>query len=194
MRHAAGRRLPQLCVEDTVLDRCDETARADEVVALVASAVSKRRTTSSRLAQALAGRQRARWRELLRDLLHDGEGIESALEWRYRRDVERAHGLPTGSRQHVVEVGVRRERQDVTYVEWRVVVELDGRLGHVGVGAFRDMQRDNAAAVRGELTLRYGWTDVAGDPCRVARQIAAVLRTRGWRGEFHPCANCISSR
>jgi very-short-patch-repair endonuclease len=190
MPRETGRRLPQRGVDDTVLDRCDNAKNADEVIALVVSAISKRRTTSAQLATALAGRQRARWRDLLRDLLHDGEGIESALEWRYRRDVERAHGLPSGTRQQVIAVGVRHERRDVVYEQWRVVVELDGRLGHEGVGAFRDMQRDNAAAVRGEVALRYGWTDVAGDPCRVARQLAAILTERGWPGKLRRCVNC----
>ncbi len=194
MRRASGRRLPQLCVEDTVLDRCEAAAKEDDVVALVVSAISKRRTTCARLANALGDRQRARWRDLLRDLLDDGEDIESPLEWRYRRDVERAHALPSGTRQHLAEFGGRRARRDVLYAEWRVVVELDGRLGHIGVGRFRDMQRDNAAAIRGELALRYGWADVAGDPCRVAVQIAVILRTRGWWGEPQRCVRCSSSR
>jgi hypothetical protein len=139
--------LPQTSVEDTVLDRVDDTQRIDQVVALVATAISRRKTTADRLAVALAGRRRARWRKLLADLFDDGRGIESPLEWRYHRYVEVAHGLPTATRQHVVHVGEGTERRDAVYEEQRVVVELDGRLGHDGVDAFRDMRRDNAAAV-----------------------------------------------
>jgi len=70
------------------------------------------------------------------------------------------------------------------------VVELDGRLGHDGVGRFRDMRRDNHATVDGEVTLRYGSADVNGEPCLVARQVGEVLVLRGWRGEFRLCPSC----
>jgi predicted transcriptional regulator of viral defense system len=189
-RRAPGRRLPRTCVEDTILDQADESTRADTVIGLVVTAISKRATTTTKLAAALAERRRVRWRDLLRDLLSDSRGIESALEWRYHHGVEIAHGLPTGDRQHRVVVDGREEHRDVVYKEQRVVVELDGRLGHEGVGAFKDMRRDNAAAVRGELTLRYGWMDVAGQRCRVARQVADILTRRGWRGTFQRCPDC----
>jgi hypothetical protein len=184
--------LPMSSVEDTVLDRVEDSSRVDHVVALVVTAISKRKTTAGLLAATLVGRKRARWRDLLGDLLDDGSGVESPLEWRFHRDVEVPHGLPTATRQHVVKVGLRTERRDAVYEEQRVVVELDGRLGHVGVGAFRDMSRDNAATVRGEVALRYGWLDVAGDPCGVARQIAEILTARGWRGVFKRCPSCPS--
>ena len=60
------------------------------------------------------------------------------------------------------------------------MVELDGRMGHEGTGRFRDLERDNAAAAAGELTLRYGWHDVADRACVAAFQLAAVLARRGW--------------
>jgi hypothetical protein len=187
---ARGCRPPQTSVEDTVLDRADGAARAEQVIDLIVTALMKRRTTTGALATALARRRRARWRELIRDLLDDGAGIESPLEWRFREGVERPHGLPIAERQDVVVVGSRRERRNVAFRAQRVVVELDGRLGHDGVGAFRDMRRDNAAAVRGELTLRYGWADVAGRPCEVAQQLADILRKRGWQGTFTRCRRC----
>jgi very-short-patch-repair endonuclease len=161
------------------------------VVGLVTAAISARLTSAVSLAGVLGGRSRARWRKLLRDLLDDGEGIESPLEWRYVRDVERPHGLPTAERQQVVKVGGRRQRRDAVYRAQRVVIELDGRLGHQSAGAFRDMRRDNAAAARGEVTLRYGWMDVVGRPCEVARQIADILRRRGWLGTLLRCPNCV---
>lgn len=70
------------------------------------------------------------------------------------------------------------------------MVELDGRLGHEGLGRFRDLRRDNAAAVSGEQTLRYGWFDVHGEQCRVAFQVAAVLSLRGWPGLPSRCQHC----
>ena len=92
---------------------------------------------------------------------------------RYLSDVERAHGLPTGTRQR----GVDGTRQDVHYDGYRTTIELDGRLGHADAASvWRDMTRDNAATLRGETTLRFGWSDVANQPCKVAAQVGAVLR------------------
>jgi hypothetical protein len=46
-----------------------------------------------------------------------------------------------------------------------VIVELDGRVGHEGVGQFRDMDRDNRHALVDALTLRYGSYDLTARPC-----------------------------
>jgi hypothetical protein len=190
IRAAVGRGIPQVSVEDTVLDRAEFASNPDQVVALLVTAISKRSTTPQRMAAALARRRRSRWRELLSDLVADSLGLESVLEWRYRRDVERPHGLPLGVRQAVLSVNGVVERRDVLYDPWRVVTELDGRLGHTGLGAFRDMRRDNAALTRGEVTLRYGWSDVAGHPCEVAAQVALMLARSGWNGSLRRCARC----
>ena len=116
------------------------------------------------------------------------KGVESPLELRYLRDVERAHGLPEGQRQRYR--GGLRHRTDVSYDEFAVLVELDGRLGHEGAGRFRDMRRDNDFALRALLTLRYGWPDVVDRPCEVAFQVATVLADRGWTGLFGRCHRC----
>lgn len=181
--------LSRTTVEDTVLDLVDRTTTAGEVQNLVASAVQKRRTTAARLRHAAAGRARLRHRRLINALLKDvAVGAETPLEIAYLNDVERAHGLPRGLRQH-------RARhssavRDVLYEEFAVVVELDGRLGHEGPGRFRDMERDNAAAVVGELTLRYGWHDVADRACAAAFQLGAVFARRGWDDEPRRCHHC----
>jgi hypothetical protein len=86
--------------------------------------------------------------------------------------------------------GGSTQRRDGVYKEWGVVVELDGQLGHPGTGLVKDMWRDNAAAARGEVTLRYGWTDVAGQPSLAAKQLAEVLTSRGWTGRLTRCASC----
>lgn len=180
--------LPRISVEDTVLDLCG-TASPARVVGLVTDAVGSRRTTAGQLRTTLEHRRRVRHRELLADLLTDvALGVESPLELRYLRDVERAHGLPPGERQqHRPDLPFRR---DVVYRPYGVVVELDGRLGHEGDGRFRDMGRDNRTALGGELTLRYGTVDVVGRPCAVARQLESGLRLRGWSGWLTPCPRC----
>ena len=177
---------PRTTVEDTVLDLCD-LGTPGEAVGWVTQAVQSRRTTVPQLRTALRRRRRARHRLLLEDLLGDvSAGAESALEVRYLRDVERAHGLPAGDRQH----RQHAFRRDVAYRRFGLVVELDGRLGHEGRGRFRDMWRDNVTTVGGELTLRYGYADVSERPCLVARQVGTVLVGRGWDGELTRCRRC----
>ena len=49
--------------------------------------------------RSLNQRPRVRWRDVLHEVLADIEdGVASPVELRYRRDVERRHHLPAGSR------------------------------------------------------------------------------------------------
>ncbi len=52
------------------------------------------------------------------------------------------------------------------------------------------MRRDNAALLGGEVTLRYGWSDVTERPCEVAWQVAALLTRCGWQGMPVRCSWC----
>ncbi len=88
-----------------------------------------------------------------------------------------------------------RISRDVEYDEYLVVVELDGRLGHEGVGQHRDAARDNDTAEDGKRTLRYGHAPVVGDPCAVALQVATVLKIQGWTGKLTQCGpHCTATR
>lgn len=163
---------PRTTLEDTVLDLC-EGADVTQVLDWLTTAVQSQRTTPARIRRALERRRRYAGRTLLLELLGDvRQGAHSPLELRYLRDVERAHGLPEGVRQHTSR---HRHQRDVYYERYRLVVELDGRLGHEGTGRFRDMERDNHATVDGQASLRYGNADVAGLPCAVAWQVGPVL-------------------
>jgi very-short-patch-repair endonuclease len=68
-----------------------------------------------------------------------------------------------------------------------VAVELDGSASHPAEQRWRDHHRDNAAAVDGVVTLRYGWADVTERPCEIAGEIGAVLARRGWPGPLRRC-------
>jgi len=174
-------------VEDTVLDMA-EHGDADNAIAWLTKACQRHRTTTARLAQALDQRSRHRWRDLLVDALGDvAGGVESVLEYRYVRRVERPHGLPRARRQRIAVIGGRRRRTDNDYEPFGVVVELDGRAGHEGEGAFRDRTRDNDTTISGRVTLRFGWADVDAQACEVAEDVAVVLWARGWRGKLKRC-------
>lgn len=158
---------PRICIEDLVLDLVD-TGSDDPrrgAVHWVATAIQRGLTTPPRLHRALQARERIHDRRLIEDLLLQvAEGAQSPLEVRYRNDVERAHGLPTGIRQAARRSGrlegTARSFRDVYYKDFGLVVELDGKPGHVERGRLRDLRRDNVTALRGERTLRYGWFDV----------------------------------
>jgi hypothetical protein len=173
-------------VESTVLDLA-EARDAGQVVALITTAVQRRLTTVKRISRDLD--QRARHRELLRDLLADVDaGAESPIELRYLREVERAHGLPKGQRQQS-RSGLPYET-DVDYKQFGLIVELDGRVDHEGFGRFRDMDRDNRHALVHALTLRYGSYDLASRPCGVAFQVYCALVERGYLEGFLRCRRC----
>lgn len=178
-------------VEDTLLDLIETKRRPHDIVGLLTSGCQRRLTTPARILAASERRKKIAWRALLREVLHDvAEGAESALEVRYLRDVERAHGLPRGTRQVVVVSAGCRQSDDVHYEEFGVVVELDGIAYHDGDQVFRDMARDNATAVRKQIALRYGWRDVFGRPCVTAEQVGTVLQQRGWKGNMQRCPRC----
>lgn len=183
-------------VEETVLDVA-ATATPDETFALLGRAFQKRLTHESAVLARLADRGRHPQRALLTMVLGAAaDGVESAMEGRYRDDVERAHGLPVGARQ-LHRTGGARERHDVGYPDQRVLVELDGRLGHEGFAAqMSDGRRDRRSAGSGWLTVRAFWPDVAVTPCRLAVEVGDVLVDRGWPGRPTACrvARCVVRR
>lgn len=179
---------PRLTLEDTVLDLvCDPDCGDREAVNWLTMAVNSRRTTPQQILRAAQYRHFLRQRALVTAVLDDvAAGARSPLEVDYLNLVERAHGLPAGRRQ----ASRRGTEVDVLYEAYGLLVELDGRLGHTGMGRFRDMRRDNAATTDGLATLRYGKADVFGIPCEVADEVAHNLMRRGWEGSAHRCDRC----
>lgn len=177
----------QTRIEATVFDLADISGSVDSAVGWAVTACGRRLTTPERLSDFLERRGRTRWRREWASALADlSKGIESLLELRYLRDVERAHGLPPGERQVAHTRLGGRIFDDVRY-RVGLVVELDGRVAHSDQTSHRDLQRDNVAAGRGDLVLHFGWDDVTRNPCGVATQVARVLLSRGWAGRPTPC-------
>jgi len=181
---------PVLSVEHTVCDLVASSATDADAIELVLRACRLRRTIPSRILAAAASLPRLRRRRLLAAVCAEiGTGVTSTLEWEYRTQVARRHGLPSGRAQAGEDIGGnRRAYRDILYEEQSVIVELDGRLGHEEEAAvFRDQVRDNAAILTGRATLRFGWLGVGGHPCTVAAQVATLLAARGWRGRPRAC-------
>lgn len=173
--------------EETVVDQVRRLEKADDVVGLLTKAT--RTLEAAAILDAVARRGRVRHRALVLDILAVVvDGVESPLEFRYHRDVERAHGLPESELQVRERLAGSWTRADCRYRAYRVRVELDGQLAHPGGRTDRDTWRDNAAVLEAnEITLRYRWSHVAGDPCRTATQVAAALRKGGWQSRITPC-------
>lgn len=179
---------PRTIEAQTVLDLASRSRDATDVVGILTAGL--RAGASQDDVSTLLGRVRQhRWRTLLADVLKEAEeGVESPLEWRYRRDVERRHGLPAARLQVVERLPFGVIRADARYRRFSTRVELDGALAHPGGRTDKDTWRDNEVAITSsELTLRYRWVHVAGVPCRTAVQVGRALRRGGWHGTPSAC-------
>jgi hypothetical protein len=179
---------PRTMIEETVLDLCQDAASFDDVVSLLARACQRRLTMPVLIQQRVEMRAKIRWRaEILQALGDVGDGVHSPLEYRYLRDVQRAHGLPAAKRQAPARQGGRGVFRDVFYRQYGVIVELDGKASHPADRRLQDNRRDNAAAARGAITLRYGWADVTERACATAFEVGQTLCGRGWPGPLRRC-------
>jgi hypothetical protein len=107
------------------------------------------------------------------------EGTCSVLEHGYLTRVERAHGLPRPSRQPTAASDRGPICRDVDYRRFGLYVELDGRLFHDNAAQRdRDPDRDLDAAVDGLHTVRLGWGQVFGRPCRTAGLTASSVSSQ----------------
>ncbi len=185
-------------LEHALIDVMSDRIGADDVpgaFAVLARTVASRRTDAPAVLAALATRGRVAHRRDIEGLLTDlRDGACSVLERGYLHRVERAHGLPRAWRQHRSGATGKRTDQDVHYVEYGVVVELDGRAFHDSAEARdNDARRDIAElATSDAVTARVTYGLVFGDACRTAMWIGRILQRRGWRGAVRPCPECRS--
>jgi hypothetical protein len=183
---------PHTFVEETIIDLVQSATDLDDVIALVTLAFGKRLTSAAHLKREAARRKKLRWRDDLDEIIAAAAGgAHSLLEYRYDRDVERAHGLPAAKRQvPFTKPDGTRGFRDRCYDKFGLVVELDGQRFHDGRRE-QDRRRDNDAVATTGATLRYTWDDVTRRPCATAAQVHAALRSRGYLGDFRPCgARC----
>lgn len=184
-----NRQPPRTTVEETTLDLAELAHTFDDAVTWITRACSRRLTTAEKLRAAMAVRKKMRWRAELADVLAvAGDGVHSVLEYRYLRDVERAHGLPSSRRQVRVVINGRVVYRDAYYEKYRVAIELDGRAAHPDDERWRDHRRDLQAAARAIVTYRLGWRNVERDTCETAGLLAEALKQRGWTGRPKPCS------
>jgi hypothetical protein len=179
---------PRTRAEETVLDLAEIARSVDAAFSWLSAACSRGVVSPEQIRAAACRRKKMRWRpDVLIALDEIAEGVLSILERNFLRNVERPHALPTPKRQ----VRMRRNRRsaylDNFYDGYGLAVELDGRAAHPVEERWQDIHRDNYFASSGIITLRYSWADVTTRPCRVAAEIAAILRQRGWTGTVRSC-------
>lgn len=181
---------PHTFVEETITDLVNAAGSLDDACGWITAAFGRRLTGEGPLRMTLSTRRKLRWRDQLDEMISAGAGgAHSPLEFRYDRDVERAHGLPTASRQvPFTKSGGGRGFRDRYYDAYRLVVELDGKRAHPAERRGHDRRRDNDATAGGGATLRYDWDDVTRRPCGTAAQVAQALARRGWTGQLRPCS------
>ncbi|GGU09747.1 type IV toxin-antitoxin system AbiEi family antitoxin domain-containing protein [Nocardioides albus] len=186
----AGARPPRLKLEDNALLRARGATSEMEVIGLLADTIGRRGVTTNAVRTALKRHPRLSRRAFVIDLLADIDaGACSVLEHAYLIRVERAHGLPPGTRQSPRQTPNGREFRDVEYEAYGLVVELDGRLNHESWKAQgRDADRDLDDLARGgRATARLRWPQVYDTACRTAARVSQILKNRGWTGTPLPC-------
>lgn len=180
---------PRIRLEDALLSMCGVAKTRMAALSLVTDACRRRMTTPARLARELEQQEQLtgrRW--LLAVLAEASQGVQSVLESSYRRNVERAHGLPRPDRQLSEHTEDGRVYRDARYQRFALVIELDGRIGHeLSHDRWDDQDRDLLAATDALLTLRLGWRHTESTPCRTAGRLALVLQARGWEGQPRAC-------
>jgi hypothetical protein len=182
-------KLPRTRIEDTVLDLVAAAPTFYHGYDWIGRAVSRHLVTVSRLRAAVAARRRIRWRPWLTDALEvSPNGVHSALELRYVRDVERAHGLPKSQHQARRQIDGKVHYKDNLYAEYRVAVEIDGPAYHQNERVQADKDRDNAnLAVDDVKTFRFGPVAVTERACETAAMVAVTLQRNGWPGSPRRC-------
>ena len=172
-------------VARAVIEAASVAPSQDRAVALVARAVQRRLTTPSRLTAVTDLFVTLPRRALLREVIAmSDEGAHSIIEVRFAQ-VCRGHRLPEPQRQ------LRRGKAVVDADFQGLVVEVDGRLGHLTADSWMaDMFRDNLHAIAGRTVLRFPGAVLLTRPYAAAHVTAAGLRLRGWTGQLHCPPGC----
>ncbi|HET9078950.1 MAG TPA: type IV toxin-antitoxin system AbiEi family antitoxin domain-containing protein [Trebonia sp.] len=181
---------PHTFYAETIIDLVASAGTLDDAVAWVSRGIARNKISAAQLTAAARARRRFRWGEQIGDLIAQvAGGSHFPLEFRYDRDVERAHGLPPATKQsRFTKPDGTKGFRDRCYERYGLIVELDGLEFHDEEQRVRDRARDNDAVVTVGATLRYGWPDVNRTPCETAAQVHRTLLKRGYRGTLRPCS------
>jgi very-short-patch-repair endonuclease len=166
----------------TVIDLARLRVPPGEVEAAIDSAVRLQLSSPIVLEKRLGElRGRGRWGCRLLDALLLDSGGHTMLERRFLRLVRTA-GLPRPRTQVVQRQGSRTvARVDFLYDEFRLVVEVSGKLGHSSPAErSKDARRRNELQELGWVVYEYTWHHVNHETDYVRRTLTARLTGAGW--------------
>jgi hypothetical protein len=173
--------LPVVPVARAVIDAALGMTSVQDVRALCADAVQRRRTSPEQLTAELAGAQSAGSAVVRRVLAEVSAGARSAPEAALLQSLRRLRGIPPYALNVDVHAADGRwlARPDVVFFDCRVIVEVDGWRWHRDPERQRaDVRRHTRLEAEGWTVLRYAAAAVLASPDEVAREIAAVVRAR----------------
>jgi hypothetical protein len=152
-----------------------------EARTILAAGVQQRLVRANDMLRVVDAVPNLRRRKLIRLTLRDiGGGAHSLPELDFTQ-LCRDFDLPLPSRQVIrLDSSGRRRWLDVCWDEFGLVIEIDGLFHMEASRWWSDMWRGNEHAVRLEGVLRYPSFAIRDEPERVATQVAAALRARGW--------------
>lgn len=169
-----GRLPPRIRYEEAVVDVAADLPPLD-AIGVLSRAVGSRRSSARRILATSRARSKVHERQWLEAVLADiDQGTHSVLEHGFLHRVLRPHGLPTPNRQQREETAIGVVYRDAAF--GGLLVELDGRLHHAALEQRdADLERDLYAIATGRQTVRLGWGQVFGRPCRTAAALSALL-------------------
>jgi hypothetical protein len=174
--------IPVTSVARTVLDLAEVMRRPQhERVADRAEALYP--GTAQQLERLVARHPGKRGVAVVRAILEAGRVGEATprlgLEERFLVFLDQ-HGLPRPRTNVWMQIDEDWIEADCVWREPRVIVELDGRDGHVTwAAAQRDRRRDRRLEARGWRVIRITWSQLDDEPAEVAADLRALLRARG---------------
>jgi len=172
--------LPVLCIERVL---CDLAHRMNfkRLERAVDNALTRNLTTVERLWEMwaeMAGRGRQGTGVMHKVLLKRGPGYiapESELEARFV-DLLEEYGIEIPAKQVNVGGDEWIGRIDFIYRHARLIIELDGRVGHdAELDRTRDRLRDRSLTAAGWRVMHVKWEDLVLDPAGVIADIRAAL-------------------
>ena len=126
----------------------------------------------------MAGRGRQGTSVMHKVLLKRGPGYiapESELEARFI-DLLEEYGIPLPAKQVNVGGDEWIGRIDFIYRHARLIIELDGRVGHdAELDRTRDRLRDRGLTAAGWRVMHVKWEDLVLDPAGVVADLCAAL-------------------
>jgi hypothetical protein len=170
--------VPVTTPERTIIDIAT-TLTANQLERAIRQAEYEHLTTLATLTSCLSSRHPGRGTRKLAKALtlaNSGNGItRKKLERRFRA-FTRKYGLPQPDTNVAMRIGDRWIEADSVWHERRLMVELDGRDGHLNVHSFEsDRARDRALQAAGWTVIRITWRQLTNEPEAIARDLYSLL-------------------